>query len=84
MWLFLRLLLLFYFEFEEEDEVDRNVVLYFVYEDKKKKKVVGLFVDEDIRIEKIEMDKESVSEIRKVNVMSNLKDRIKLIYFVKL
>lgn len=59
-------MLLFYFEFEEEEEGDRNVVLYFVYEDKKKKKIVGLVVDEDIRIEKMEMDKESVSEIRKV------------------
>lgn len=82
MWLFLRLLLLFYFEFEEEEEGDGNVVLYFVYEDKKKKKIVGLVVDEDIRIEKMEMDKESVSEIRKVNILS--KDRKKLIYFVKL
>lgn len=52
-----------------------------MYEDKKKKKVVGLPADEDTRTEKTETDKESVSEIRKVNVMS--KDRTQLIYSVK-
>lgn len=68
-------------ESEEEDEADRNAVSHFVYEDKKKKKVVGLPADEDTRTEKTETDKESVSEIRKVNVMS--KDRTKLLYSVK-
>lgn len=52
-----------------------------MYEDKKKK-VVGLPADEDTRTEKTETDKESVSEIRKVNVMS--KDRTKLIFFCKI
>lgn len=68
-------------ESEEEEEGDRNAVSHFVYEDKKKKKIVGLAADEDTRTEKTETDKESVSEIRKVNVLS--KDRKKLIYSVK-
>lgn len=53
----------------EEDEADRNAVSHFVYEDKKKK-VVGLPADEDTRTEKTETDKDSVSEIRKVYVVS--------------
>lgn len=58
-------------ESEEEDEADRNAVSHFVYEDKKKKKVVGLPADEDTRTEKTETDKESVSEIRKVSGYSD-------------
>nr|XP_034328353.1 serine/arginine repetitive matrix protein 2 isoform X5 [Crassostrea gigas] len=55
----------------EEEEGDRNAVSHFVYEDKKKKKIVGLAADEDTRTEKTETDKESVSEIRKVSGYSD-------------
>lgn len=58
-------------ESEEEEEGDRNAVSHFVYEDKKKKKIVGLAADEDTRTEKTETDKESVSEIRKVSGYSD-------------
>uniref|UniRef100_K1QC77 DUF4590 domain-containing protein n=1 Tax=Magallana gigas TaxID=29159 RepID=K1QC77_MAGGI len=55
----------------DEEEGDRNAVSHFVYEDKKKKKIVGLAADEDTRTEKTETDKESVSEIRKVSGYSD-------------
>lgn len=51
---------------ELEEDVDRNTVTHIVFEDKKKIGVVGLPADEDTKTEKTETDRDSVSDIRKV------------------